>query len=106
MGKALSCNPPVQIEIYTENTSSNPFFRVEIPSGHQKPYCTNSGTYKIREDARNHPLHPEQLHSMFLDREGEEFRDRFSQAAGDLEGKMAHTLDIVGDLESIISSKN
>ena len=105
MGRALSCSPPVQIEIYAENTSSASFFRIEIPSGSHKPYCTNSGTYKIREDARNHALHPEQLLSMFLEREGEEFRSRFSQAAGDLENKMAHTLGIVGDLENVISSK-
>ena len=105
MGRALSCSPPIQIEIFVENTSSAPFFRVEIPSGSQKPYCTNSGTYKIRENARNQAIHPEQLLSMFLEREGEEFRYRFSQVAGDLEQKMASTLDIVGDLENVISLK-
>lgn len=105
MGKALSCSPPVQIELFAENVSSKPFFRIEIASGSHKPYCTNAGTYKIREDGRNNPLHPEQLLSMFLDREGEEFRSRFSQASGQLESKMADTLGIVGDLEHVISSK-
>ncbi len=105
MGKALSCSPPVQIELIAENVSNKPFYRIEIPSGSHKPYCTNSGTYKIREDGRNNPIHPEQLLTMFLEREGEEFRNRFSQATGELENKMAHTLDIVGELESAISSK-
>jgi len=105
MGKALSCSPPVQIELLVENSSNKPFYRVEIPSGSHKPYCTNSGTYKIREDGRNNPLHPEQLLAMFLDREGEEFRSRFSQAAGELESKMASTLDVVGDLEHVITAK-
>lgn len=105
MGKALSCSPPVQIELILENVSSKPFYRIEIPSGSHKPYCTNAGAYKIREDGRNTPLHPEQLLSMFLDREGEEFRARFSQAAGDLEVNMAQTLNTVGELEYAISSK-
>ncbi len=105
MGKALSCSPPVQIELFAENVSHKPFYRIEIPSGSHKPYCTNSGTYKIREDGRNNPLHPEQLLTMFLEREGEEFRSRFSQAAGELESKMASTLGVVGELEYVISSK-
>jgi predicted HTH transcriptional regulator len=89
MGKALSCSPPIQIEIFVENYGSLPFYRVEIPSGAHKPYATNSGTYKIREDGRNNSLLPEQLLRMFLEREGQEFRLRFSEATG----KLDHTLD-------------
>jgi ATP-dependent DNA helicase RecG len=65
MGKALSCSPPIQVEIFVENLGHLPFFRVEIPSGAHKPYAANSGTYKIREDGRNNPLLPEQLLKMF-----------------------------------------
>jgi len=105
MGKALSCSPPVQVEIFVENLSKIPFYRIEIPAGSQKPYSTNSGTYKKREDGRNNPMHPEQLLSMFLEREGEEFRQRFSQATGELEGKMHHALNVVGNLEDAVTSK-
>jgi len=105
MGKALSCSPPVQLELFVENLSKKPFYRIEIPSGVRKPHSTNSGTYKIREDGRNHPLLPEQLLSIFLDREGEKFRDRFSQAAGELEGQMNHALSVVNELELAITSK-
>lgn len=105
INKALSCSPPIQIEIYVENLGANPFFRVEIPSGSQKPYSTNSGTYKVRVDGRNNPLLPEQLLEMFLEHEGEEFRGRFSQATGDLENSMTEALSLVSDLESIISGK-
>lgn len=105
IGKAMSCNPPVQIEIFTENLSTTPFYRIEIPSGSEKPYATNNGTYKIREDGRNAPLLPPQLLNMFLNREGEEFRRRFSNATGNLETKMGETLSLVTDLEHVISLK-
>ncbi len=105
MGKALSCSPPIQIEIFAENYSNLPFYRVEIPSGANKPYATNNGTYKIREDGRNNSLLPEQLLKMFLEREGKEFRLRFSEATGKLESRMAEALGLVGNLEDVISKK-
>lgn len=105
MGKALSCSPPIQIEIFVENYGSLPFYRVEIPSGAHKPYATNSGTYKIREDGRNNSLLPEQLLRMFLEREGKEFRLRFSEATGKLESRMTEALELVENLENVISEK-
>ena len=105
MGKALSCSPPIQIEIYVENLDHLPFYRVEIPSGTHKPYSTNSGTYKIREDGRNNPLHPEPLLKMFLERESEEFRHRFSEATNKLESRMSEALASVNSLEQVISTK-
>ncbi|MDD5301319.1 MAG: ATP-binding protein [Gallionella sp.] len=105
MGKALSCNPPIQIEIYVENLDHLPFYRIEIPSGLHKPYSTNSGTYKIREDGRNNPLHPEPLLKMFLERESEEFRHRFSEATNKLESRMTEALASVNNLEQVISTK-
>ncbi|HXN89563.1 MAG TPA: RNA-binding domain-containing protein [Methylocella sp.] len=105
LGKALSCSPPVQIEIVVENLGSKPFYRIEIPSGSHKPYATNSGTYKIREDGRNNPLHPEQLLKMFLEREGEEFSRRFTEATSRLDERMANALSSVENLEDVISSK-
>lgn len=105
LSKALSCSPTVQIEIVSENLRTKPFYRIEIPSGGHKPYSTNSGTYKIREDGRNSPLHPEALLKMFLDREGEEFRSRFAEAASKLDERMNAALTSVGTLEQAISSK-
>lgn len=105
MGKTLSCSPPIQVEIFIENLRHLPFYRVEIPTGAQKPYATNSGTYKIREDGRNNPLLPEQLLKMFLEREGEEFRSRFSEATGKLESSMKEALGLVEKLAQVISEK-
>ena len=105
MGKALSCSPAVQIELFIENTDAKPFFRVEIPSGAHKPYATSNGTYKIREDGRNNSILPEALLKIFLDREGEEFRARFSEATGELEHRMEEAAAIVDGLEQVISNK-
>jgi hypothetical protein len=105
MNKALSCIPPVQIEIVVENLGSKAFYRIEVPSGTHKPYATNSGTYKIREDGRNNPLHPEPLLKMFLEREGDEFRKRFAEATSRLDESMNGALNTVGRLEHAISSK-
>ena len=105
ISKALSCIPPIQVEVFTENTQKKAFYRIEIPTGEHKPYCTNSGTYKIREDARNSPIHPKQLLTMFLEKEGKEFRDRFADATGNLEQQMIDTLQLVGELENAINSK-
>jgi hypothetical protein len=105
MAKALSCSPPVQISITVENLRHLPFYRVEIPSGIHKPYSTSSGTYKIREDGRNNSLLPEQLLRMFLHRESEEFRVRFSEATANLESRMTEAVSLVESLEHAISSK-
>ena len=105
LSKALSCSPAVEIELFTENVSGTPFFRIEIPSGSHKPYSTSSGTYKIREDSRNNPLLPEALLKMFLDREGSEFRTRFSEATGSLETRMQEALAAVKMLEDAVADK-
>lgn len=105
MGKALSCSPPVQIEIVIENLDAKPFYRLEIPSGAHKPYATNGGTYKIRENGRNNSILPEQLLKLFLEREGEEFTRRFSNATSKLDSQMASALGSVQGLEAIITSK-
>lgn len=75
--KAFSCFPPVPIEIYIENNGSLPFYRIEIASGQNKPYCTAGGAYKIREDGRNKILHPGELLELFLDSASQQFTERF-----------------------------
>lgn len=74
--RALSCFPPVKVEIFVENNSDKPFYRVEVPSGTNKPYCTSGGTYKIREDGRNKVLRPDELLNLFIHSESEQFFDR------------------------------
>jgi len=105
LSKALSCSPAVEIELFTENVSGTPFLRIEIPSGSHKPYATSSGTYKVREDSRNNPLLPEALLKLFLDREGSQFRTRFSEATGLLETRMQEALAAVKTLEDAVAKK-
>lgn len=88
MNKAESCVPPVKVEIIVENLNHTPFFRVEIPSGKEKPYSTSGGTYKIRGDGRTKSLIPGQLLSMFLETESESFINRFRKATNELNSNL------------------
>ncbi len=83
--KAFSCIPPVPIEIYIENSSNIPFYRIEISSGSNKPYCTAGGTYKVREDGRNKILQPSELLELFLDAASQQFTERFRRVVGSSE---------------------
>ena len=83
--KANSCIPNVEVSIFIENLSRNPFFRIEIKSGSDKPYCTKKGTYNIRDNGRNSPIYPEKLLSMFIEKEGETFLRRFKDATRNIE---------------------
>ncbi|MBR9885141.1 MAG: ATP-binding protein [Oceanospirillales bacterium] len=86
VNKATECIPNIELKIYTENLSqSRPVLRVEIPSGHLKPYCTHGGEYRIRTDGRNRALLPEELLAIYMDREGEQFLSRFRDAVYQLE---------------------
>lgn len=91
LNKAESCVPPVAVEIFLENSKAKPFYRVEIPSGEEKPYCTPSGIYKIRGDGRTLALLPGRLLTMFMERESEEFVERFREATRGLEESLAST---------------
>lgn len=105
MGKALSRNPPVQVELVVENVAAKPFYRIEIPSGPHKPYATNAGTYKIRENGRNAPILPEQLLRIFLERESQQFQGRFQQATETIANQLQRTLTGVEELESAITER-
>jgi hypothetical protein len=82
--KSSQCVPPVPVFVFAENCAENPFYRIEIPSGPHKPYCTSGGTYKIRGDGRNEMLYPDQLLALFLESGGEELVRWFHQAATSL----------------------
>ncbi|MFD2230915.1 helix-turn-helix domain-containing protein [Alkalimarinus sediminis] len=83
--KALSCVPPITIQVFTENLNKLPILRIEIPSGLQKPYCSPSGEYSIRADGRNRALQPGDMLQLFMERESEQFLQRFKHAVSKLE---------------------
>ncbi|MFW6116259.1 MAG: helix-turn-helix domain-containing protein [bacterium] len=91
ISRAENCVPPVEIAIHTERDNGHVFFRVEIPSGQHKPYCTGGGTYKIRGDGRSKPLVPSKLLYIFIEAEGDEFVERFRNATKGLENDLAET---------------
>ncbi|MGD2146633.1 MAG: ATP-binding protein [Anaerolineae bacterium] len=91
VNKAESCVPPIAIAVIVENADRKPFFRVEIPSGPNKPYATAAGTYKIRGDGRTLPLLPSRLLAIFMASENREFVERFRAATRELERDVADT---------------
>ena len=86
--KAENCHPTIELKIEEEKQNNESFYRIEIPSGDKKPYCTSGGRYKIRGDACTETLTPDRLLSMFLEEESNTFLSRFSEATNDLEKKL------------------
>ena len=70
-----------------------PIYRISIPSGPDKPYCTSGGTYKIRGDGRNLQTQPNELLNIFLDSHGRQFLQRFQDATSDLRQTMDETAE-------------
>ncbi len=97
INKATDCYPIVDIELVVENVGRTPFFRIEIPPGTKRPYCTQRGEYAIRADARSRALYPEELLAMFMDREGELFLSRFKDAVYQLEHRLGVMDHAFGD---------
>lgn len=85
VGRVNNIVPQIDCDIIVENADHKPFYRIEIPSGGNKPYCTSSGEYKIRDDGYSKPMFPEVLLSMLLEKESSTFLNRFSQATGMLD---------------------
>lgn len=81
LNKAVSCFPPVSIDVYIENLDDKPILRVEVPPSQTKPHCTPKGVYCRRDGARNRPLHPSELLRLFLESEASAFAARFEVAA-------------------------
>lgn len=102
---ASDCIPPVKLSIFIENTNKNPFFRIEVPSGKNKPYCTKSGEYKIREDGRVRALHPDELLAIFMSKEGKKFLSQFKNAVAELEDSV-ESIDqaVSSELANLVSS--
>ncbi len=89
VNRAESCIPSVELEVFVENADTRPFFRVEIPSGRDKPYCTAGGTYKVRGNARTNALTPSRLLHLFMESESQAFLERFHAATVKLEADLA-----------------
>lgn len=81
LAMANQCVPPVPVSIFAENRAEKPFYRIEIPSGTRKPYCTAEGIYKIRNNRRNDTLYPPQLLALFLEADDGEILRRLVQAS-------------------------
>lgn len=105
LGKALSCHPPVRVDIQFENTNRKPIIRIDIPSSEVRPHCSEKGTYTIRNGNRNIGLRPQQLLAIFMDAEAATFSKRFSEAANEIKIQMASVASVVEDLEDVISDK-
>jgi ATP-dependent DNA helicase RecG len=80
ISKINNITPQLKVDIYVENLEKRPFYRLEIPSGPDKPYCSSSGEYKIRDDGHVKPLFPETMLKILLEREGEKFHRRFEHS--------------------------
>lgn len=89
VNRAESCIPSIELEVFVENAERCPFFRIEIPSGRDKPYCTAGGTYKVRGNARTNALTPSRLLHLFMESESQAFLERFSNATAKLEDDLA-----------------
>jgi predicted HTH transcriptional regulator len=76
INKATDCVPSLEIQIFIENLNDKPIMRVEVPGGRMRPYCTSRGEYSIRTEGRNRALYPEELLTIFMDREGDKFLTR------------------------------
>lgn len=120
--KALSCIPPISIEIVPENLDGKSILKVIIPKSEILPHCTPKGIYCRRDGSRNRPIHPNELLKIFLENEGRIFAERFQESVetlsdnlNNLETSLQSSIDSManqlgwadsqlGDTESMISS--
>jgi len=105
INKAQSCIPPIDVSIFEETVYGKSVYRIHIPAGEDKPYCTGGGTYKIRGDARTNPLTPSRLLDLFLEKEGDRFITRFKEATQELtkrlDGLNRQTKELDHDMDQI-----
>ncbi|TPL45391.1 GNAT family N-acetyltransferase [Mesorhizobium sp. B2-4-6] len=101
LNKAVSCIPPVSIDVYIENLDDKPILRVEVPPSQTKPHCTPKGVYCRRDGARNRPLHPSELLGLFLESEASAFAARFEVAAERITAELSN---LESSLDSSIKS--
>jgi len=83
--KAKDCRPSITVDVTIENLNKNPIIRIDIKSSSFKPHCTGDGTYSIRKDRHEKGLFPDEILTIFLEKEGEQFLSRFSKSVRGLE---------------------
>lgn len=81
LNKAVSCVPPISVDVFVENLNAKPILRITIPASTTKPHCTPKGVYCRRDGSRNRPMHPAELLRVFLETESRAFAERFESAA-------------------------
>ncbi len=101
VNKAKECTPIVEFDLVIENSTHRPFYRLEILSGKDKPYCTPKGTYLIRGNGRNIPMLPNNLLNLFLKLESESFIEKFKNATDELTNKLNILKEQVENLKDI-----
>lgn len=80
VGRINNIVPQIDCDVIVENADHKAFYRIEVPSGPHKPYCTSAGEYKIRDDGYSKPMFPSILLDMLLKKESDIFLNRFSEA--------------------------
>jgi ATP-dependent DNA helicase RecG len=100
---AGSCRPGIDIALRIENTrGSKPILRIDVAAGKAKPYCTSSGTYKIRVDGQNAAIDPALMKAIILESEASVFVSRFKAAADELLDAITRVhLDLTEQLERV-----
>ena len=106
LNKAQSCIPAVEVEVIIENTSYMPIFRLEIPGGKNKPYCTSEGIYIVRGDGRNNPLPPNDLLAIIMAGQSKKLFNKFNTDAFKLDRKISQTRKQVEKLSKNVDSFN
>jgi hypothetical protein len=101
LNKAMSCVPPVSVDIHIENLADRPILRIDVASSPTRPHSTPKGVYCRRDGARNRALHPSELLKIFLDTEARAFASRFEAAAGRITEELS---DLERSLDSSISN--
>lgn len=97
LNKAISCVPPVAVELHIENLAAAPIIRLFVPSSLNKPHCTPKGVYCRRDGVRNRPLHPSELLTIYLEQEASAFAERFESTADRIAANLAQLEDTLSD---------
>ncbi|WP_199620441.1 AlbA family DNA-binding domain-containing protein [Paenibacillus alkalitolerans] len=105
LNKANSCRPAVNLDISVFDLPEGSIYVISIPSGDFKPYCTESGTYRIRGDGQKRALYPNELLSLFMESERDKFVTSFRDATQTLERKLLETEEQIKNETNKIMNK-
>lgn len=93
---------PIGLTIIEENTAtSRPFLRLEI-SPTFPPHFTENGRRITRYGPSTRAITDEELLGIYLDREAQNFRERFADSVRDVEGALANVSDYVAKIDEAL----